>query len=147
MTNREMARGYFAQADYRLQQVERAVQDGQWAIAVRQAQECVEQALKAALRLVGIEPPCWHDVGEILRRARSRFPNWFQAEVEKLADISRERGRHRELSFYGDEEAGTPPNEIYREPEARRALEDARVTCHLCRRLIYPEEGATDERR
>lgn len=147
MTNKEMARGYFDQADYRLQRVERAVQDGQWAIAVRQAQEWVEQALKAVLRLVGVEPPCWHDVGEVLRHARSRFPGWFQAEVEKLADISRERGRHCELSFYGDEEAGTPPDEIYREPEAHRALEDARVVCRLCRRLIYHEEGVADERR
>jgi HEPN domain-containing protein len=41
-----------------------------WSDVVREAQELVELALKGALRVVGVDPPKWHDVGPILRRHR-----------------------------------------------------------------------------
>jgi HEPN domain-containing protein len=33
---------------------------------VREAQEIVELALKGMLRQIGIEPPKWHDVGQLI---------------------------------------------------------------------------------
>jgi len=55
--------------------------------------------LKAALRLIGLDVPKWHDVEPVLRREASRFPIWFQKEVKKLAQISRKLRRERELSM------------------------------------------------
>jgi HEPN domain-containing protein len=40
---------------------------------VRQCQEAVELLLKASLRLVGAEPPKWHDVGTILKKKKRDF--------------------------------------------------------------------------
>jgi HEPN domain-containing protein len=42
-------------------------------MVMRQSQEAVELSLKAALRVAGIEPPKWRDVGPILMQNRDRF--------------------------------------------------------------------------
>jgi HEPN domain-containing protein len=98
----------------------------------------VEQSLKAALRFVGIEPPKWHDVGEILRRNKNQFPDWFAQEVEVLSRISGELREDREFSFYGDEEAGKTPEELFSEADACQAFEGAKRVHELCRRVISP---------
>lgn len=141
MKNDRMAKNYIDQAAYKLKQVEGAVDDEKWPIAVRQSQECVEQSLKAALRFVGIEPPKWHDVGEILRRNRDRFPDWFAQEVEVLSRISKELREDRELSFYGDEEAGKTPDDLFGEADACEAFEGAKKVYELCHQVISPEEA------
>jgi len=141
MKNDRMAKGYIEQAAKKLKQVERAVQDGWWPIAVRQSQECVEQSLKAALRFVGIEPPKWHNVGEILRRNKDRFPDWFAQEVEILNRISGRLRENRELSFYGDEEAGKTPDDLFGQADAGEAFEGAKKVYELCRRVISQGEA------
>jgi len=57
LNNIAMARNYLRQAQARTQTAETAVSQGNYAYAVRQSQEAVELSLKAALRLIGIEPP------------------------------------------------------------------------------------------
>lgn len=96
-----------------------------------------DQSLKAALRFVGIEPPKWHDVGEILWRNKDRFPDWFAQEVEVLSRISEELREDRELSFYGDKEAGKTPDELFGEADARKAFESAKKVYELCQRVIF----------
>ena len=44
----------------------------------------MELLLKASLRFVGAEPPKWHDVGVVLKRESSKFPNWFQEMIDEL---------------------------------------------------------------
>ncbi len=46
----ELARGYLQEAELRFQTAKEALQRKHWAFAVRQSQETVELALKAALR-------------------------------------------------------------------------------------------------
>jgi HEPN domain-containing protein len=97
-------------------------------------------ALKASLRLVGIEPPKWHDVGPILRREINRFPDWFKTEIPKLARISRKLMGGP--SMYGSEESGTPPEELYTMEDAEEALTWAEYTLKLVAKL-YDEVGKT----
>ena len=52
---------------------------------VREAQEIVELALKGLLRQVGIEPPRWHDVGELLRDIARAFSKPAAAAVSHRA--------------------------------------------------------------
>jgi len=73
-----MARSSLKEASIRLQTAKKALDDHFFPYAVRQSQECIELALKGALRLVGIEPPKWHDVGIILKKNKQKFPQWFQ---------------------------------------------------------------------
>jgi len=58
----ELAKSNIRQALERLRHAKEAFEEGNYPFTVRQSQEAVELALKASLRLVGIEPPKWHDV-------------------------------------------------------------------------------------
>lgn len=97
----------------RVRVAEGALAEGAYAYCIRQSQEAVEPALKAALRLVGIEPPKWHDVGPVLLDNRGRFPKWFDERIEEAAATSRWLRREREPSMYGDEESGLPPQTLH----------------------------------
>ena len=68
-------------------------------IGIRQSQEAVELSLKALLRIIGIEPPKWHDVGPILVERSKSFPKWFKDLIPELAAISRWLRREREPSM------------------------------------------------
>lgn len=136
MNNVLMASSYIKQAEERLHHAREAVERGNYPYVVRQCQEAVELLLKASLRLVGIEPPKWHDVGPVLKREVARFPQWFQREVNTLARISRKLRREREPSMYGDEESGAPPNEIYDREDAEEALRYAEQVYAAVSRLI-----------
>jgi HEPN domain-containing protein len=103
-----------------------------WSLAVRRSQEAVELALKGALRRVGVEVPRVHDVGVFLKEHISKFPIGFQDKVDRLASVSRKLRREREVSFYGDEDVGAPPQMLYMEEDARSALEDARFVLESC---------------
>ena len=136
MDSYELARSNVRQAEDRLTTARIALERGNYPYAVRQAQECVELSLKACLRLVGIEPPKWHDVGPIIRRERENFPEWFKEHVERIVSISRSLRKERELAMYGDEESKIPPEELYTRFDAEKAIEDAGFVLEIARRLL-----------
>ncbi|MBS7639767.1 MAG: HEPN domain-containing protein [Candidatus Bathyarchaeia archaeon] len=140
MNSLEMAKSYLRQAEERVKHAEEALRTGNYAYTMRQSQESVELALKGILRLVAIEPPKWHDVGPILKRHRELFPQWFRDKVDEVASISRRLRREREPSMYGDEETGTPPDQLYSLMDAEEALEYAREVLDLCMRLLKEHE-------
>lgn len=136
MNNLEMARSYLRQAEERVKHAEEALRTGNYAFTIRQSQEAVELSLKGALRLVGIEPPKWHDVGPVLKRERGLFPEWFKERIDETASISRRLRREREPSMYGDEETGAPPDQLYSLMDAEEALQSSKTVLKLCLRLI-----------
>jgi len=125
MTNLEIARSYLKQSKEIYKEAESFRQRGVWHLVVRRSQEAVEMALKGALRYVGIEIPRLHDVGILLRRHKAKFPDDFGQRVDHFSSISRKLRKERETSFYGDEESGTPPDELYIEEDAETALKEA----------------------
>jgi HEPN domain-containing protein len=131
-----MARSYLRQAEERVKHAEEALRTGNYAFTIRQSQEAVELSLKGALRLVGIEPPKWHDVGPVLKRERGLFPEWFKERIDETASISRRLRREREPSMYGDEETGAPPDQLYSLMDAEEALQSSKTVLKLCLRLI-----------
>jgi Uncharacterized conserved protein related to C-terminal domain of eukaryotic chaperone, SACSIN len=122
LNNIVLAKSNLRQARDRLKHAEEELELGNYPYIVRQCQEAVELSLKAALRLVGVEPPKWHDPGPVLRRERSRFPEWFREHIDEFASISRSLRKERELAMYGDEEAGIPAEELYTRYDAEQAL-------------------------
>ncbi len=136
MTNREMAEGFLAQAGEILLEAGGLRRRGAWNLVVRRSQEVVELALKAALRTAGVEVPRIHDVGILLKDQREKFPDVFRKEIDRLASISRRLRREREVSFYGDEETGAPPQRLYTEDDARVAVEEAGYVLDRCRELL-----------
>jgi HEPN domain-containing protein len=136
LNNVGMAESYLKQAGERLKHAEEALERGNYPYVMRQSQEVVELSLKAALRLVGVEPPKWHDVGPILMQNRDRFPEWFRDKIPKIASISRKLRREREASMYGDEETGLPPESLYTDEDAKEALSYANLVYEMCIKLL-----------
>jgi len=143
LNNLDMARSYLRQAMERVRHAEEALINGNYPYVVRQCQEAVELALKAALRIVGVEPPKWHDVGPVLRREQGRFPAWFRERMDELISISRSLRKERELAMYGDEESGIPPEELYTRVDAEYALNSAKMVLSLVEKLLKETESRT----
>ncbi|WP_238376257.1 HEPN domain-containing protein [Vulcanisaeta sp. EB80] len=143
MNNLDMARSYLRQAMERVRHAEEALINGNYPYVVRQCQEAVELALKAALRIVGVEPPKWHDVGPVLRREQGRFPAWFRERMDELISISRSLRKERELAMYGDEESGIPPEELYTRVDAEYALNSAKMVLSFVEKLLKETESRT----
>jgi len=140
LDNIRMAKSYLRQAEERLTHAKEALSDGNYAYVIRQSQEAVELALKASLRIVGIEPPKFHDVGPILRRNSNSFPEWFRKEIDKMASISRMLRREREPSMYGDEELALPPDELYTFEDAKTAIDSCTFIFDNCKKLLNEAE-------
>jgi HEPN domain-containing protein len=133
---RRFAEKYISQALLRLRTAESAAIEGEHAYCFRQSQEAVELALKAALRIKGVEYPKFHDVGDVLLRVRELYPEWFEREAEKAAEISRKLAEKREAAMYGDESLGLPPSQVVSEEETKKGLEEAKWVVSLCERLM-----------
>lgn len=93
-----------------------------WNMVVRRSQEAVELAMKCALLWGKIDVARIHDVGPILKRHADRYPEHFKGRIPRLASISRLLRAEREISFYGDEQSGVPPESLYIRDDALKAL-------------------------
>ncbi|MEM3745220.1 MAG: HEPN domain-containing protein [Candidatus Bathyarchaeia archaeon] len=72
----------------------------------------------------------------MIKRNRHLFPEWFREDVDEIASISRRLRREREPSMYGDEETGTPPDQLYSLIDAEDALKSAKKVLGMCLRLM-----------
>ena len=124
MRNRDLAVDHLKRAGARLLALDVLFSASSWADVVRESQEVVELALKGLLRACGIEPPRIHDVADILLAERERLPAGLAPHVDRLATISRQLRRDRELAFYGAEDL--TPSSFYREADAVAARDAAR---------------------
>jgi HEPN domain-containing protein len=136
MRNRELAFDYVQRATVRLRALDVLFEGESWADVVRESQEVVELTLKGLLRASGIEPPRIHDVSALLVAERERLPASLRGQVDKLAAISRNLRRDRELAFYGAEDL--TPSTFYSKDDATRAREDARETVRLVAPHVLP---------
>lgn len=124
MTNTSLAESYLTKARHRLKVLDVLMADEAFSDVVREAQEVVELALKGMLRQVGVEPPKWHDVGQLLQEHTVRLPEGVRPEVPLLVTASAWLRKEREFSFYGD--IDFIPTERYSRDDAERAISAAR---------------------
>lgn len=124
MQNQDLAKDYIKRAEIRLSAIDVLHHHQSWADVVRESQEAIELALKALLRSYGIDFPRIYDVSPILIAERGRLPK--ELDIEKLAAISKELRRDREIAFYGSEDL--TPSDFYDIKDADKALGYARYT-------------------
>ncbi len=136
MTSDELARSYLRKCGDRLAALEVLVARHAFSDVVRESQEVVELALKGLLRSVGIDPPKWHDVGDLLVQHGDRFPALGCEEIGRLAEASRRLRKEREFSFYGD--IDVIPTDAYTQVEADEAFRDAGAATEALSRVIPP---------
>jgi HEPN domain-containing protein len=142
---RKFAEDYIARATERISAAEDALKRGSFPEVIRFSQEATELSLKAALRLVGIEYPKVHDVGDVLQLNAKRFPEKFQERIPQIAEFSREAAAKRSLAMYGVEASGKTPGQIFDDPvEAGDALGRAKEVLTLCSELLESTDGRVD---
>jgi len=134
MKNLSLAQSYLVKAEKRLKILDVLLNEDSFSDVVREAQEIVELALKGMLRQAGIEPPKWHDVGQLILQYRDRFPASIAGQAEKLARISAWLRKEREFSFYGD--IDFIPTEQYNKQDALKAIEDAHFVVSMAKQAI-----------
>lgn len=95
-----------------------AKEEGDYNMVVRRAQEVVELLLKGALKILGIDYPKIHDVGEVfIEKVQEKYPSVDRQLLEKIRDISMWLGESRAPSFYFEKD--------YTEEDAEKAYGDA----------------------
>lgn len=121
MTNAAaLAVDYLRRSRLRVRAVEALIGAGDFADAVREAQETVELAVKGVLKLKGLAYPRAHDVARLLRDPAITGPLLTADEVAGVERASKTLRRDRELAFSGDEDV--VPLEYYERGDADTAL-------------------------
>jgi HEPN domain-containing protein len=136
LRNPELAADYVKRASVRLRALEVLFEAQCWADVVRESQEVVELALKGLLRAYGVAPPRIHDMSAVLLAERERLPEAVNEHAERLAAISKDLRRDRELAFYGTEDL--TPSSFYAESDAVRARDAARFTVAIVHPAVIP---------
>lgn len=134
MTNISLAQSYLIKATKRFKILNVLLKEKAYSDVVRESQEIVELALKGMLRQMGIEPPKWHDVGGLLLENTDKVPRHLVKKVKRLAKISKELRKERELSFYGD--IDFIPTEEYFLKDARKAIIDVKFVLQTAKKSI-----------
>ncbi len=136
MTNGDLAQSYLKKAIDRLDVLDLLFKKGAYSDVVREAQEIVELCVKGMLRFIGIEPPKHHDVGPLLVEHQDslKLKKTSRKDIKRIAKISKELRKERELAFYGD--IDFIPTEEYTANDANKAIEDARFVVEKARGLI-----------
>ena len=123
MTTDQLARGYHRKCTDRMAALEVLLEREAWSDVVRESQEIMELALKGILRVVGIDPPKWHDVGDLLLEHADKLPFLEREELSLLAAASKSLRKEREFSFYGD--VDFIPTDEYDREDAEDAFKEA----------------------
>lgn len=138
MRNTDLALDYVRRAAVRLRAIDVLFEASSWADVVRESQEVVELALKGLLRSCGVDAPRIHDVSEVLLAEVARLPAVVRKEAKRLAEISRDLRRDRELAFSGAEDL--TPSSFYSEADASRARDGARFTVQLVEPVVVASD-------
>ena len=138
MTSKDLAQSYFRKSVDRLDILDLLLKKGAYSDVVRGAQEIVELCLKGMLRYVGIEPPKYHDVGPLIIEHQTRFKGISSLEILRIAEISKELRKERELAFYGD--IDFIPTEEYTLKDAKEAIKGSNFVMKIAKRMMQKEK-------
>ncbi len=123
MVNEELANSYLRRAEIRLEVLEEFLKRNDFADTVREAQEVVELVQKALLIKIGIQPPKWHDVGNIINQHIEEYPDNVREKLKILNTEAKWLRSQREIAFYGDMDI--IPEELYTREDALKAIKIA----------------------
>ncbi|HIH43699.1 MAG TPA: HEPN domain-containing protein [Candidatus Methanoperedenaceae archaeon] len=137
MNTQAMALDYIKRAGRCLRESRDALEDNDYPIAIRRAQECVELSLKAVLRCYAVEYPREHEVSDSLEAVGGRFPGWFSSRIGEFIRISRDLGKKRGPAMYGYEAGLRPASDIFSKKDAEDAFGWAQDVHDSCTRLIH----------
>lgn len=133
MTNDDLSSSYLIKAEKRLKILDILMKEEDYSDVVREAQEIVELAQKSILRKLGIDPPKWHDVSDIILANLELIPDEIHQDIKKIINITKWLRGEREISFYGD--IDFIPTSEYDIEDARKAISCAVEWVSICKKL------------
>lgn len=134
MVNEELSISYIKRAKIRFRLIGQFLEEGDYADVLRESQEIMELIQKALLIKVGIEPPKWHDVIDIILENLQRFPEEVRDEIKQMRKDCKWLRSQRELSFYGDMDF--IPEKSYTLEDAERAMDSVRKFIAIADRVM-----------
>ncbi len=141
MKNIRIAQAYLDDARIIFDEAKESLQKGHFHRTVRKCQESVELALKALLRMKGIEYPKAHKIGKVL--VETLKTDMDVVLLQKAADISDQLAIDREPSFYGSEDASA--ESLYEKDDAENALSGAGFIFSLVKGLVPQSPRSGDD--
>jgi HEPN domain-containing protein len=130
MNNREKGEELIARAEGIIErEISGALEDEDFNMVVRRAQEAVELTLKGALTVLGVDYPKVHDVSRVFRDVVQRKAGGLNRDLlERIIRISVRLSEDRTPSFYGDRSYGRV--------EAEEASQGARFVYNTVKELL-----------
>ena len=112
-----------------LRDAQRALDEEDFNLAVRRAQEAVELTLKGGLKLLGVDYPRVHDVAPVFSEQARKKLSVTEIEIlERIEQVSLWLSQARAPSFYFEQDYGAK--------DAQRALDDAGVVLREVKKLM-----------
>ncbi len=130
MNNREKGEELIVRAEGIIErEIVGALEDEDFNMVVRRAQEAVELTLKGALTVLGVDYPKVHDVSRVFRDVVQRKAGGLNRDLlERIIRISARLSEDRTPSFYGDRSYGRA--------EAEEAYQGARFVYNTVKELL-----------
>jgi len=117
-TNREQGEKLLKEAQWIFERdLKIAVDEENYNLAVRRAQEVVELSLKGCLRIVGIDFPKVHDAGYVFTKEVGKKLVFKERSLKEIERISKWLAEARAPSFYGERD--------FTKEDSRMAYNDA----------------------
>jgi HEPN domain-containing protein len=105
MINPSLADDYIYRAKIRINILKEFLRVHDYSDTIREAQEVVELIQKAMLLRLGIDPPKWHDVIDIILENKEKLPTDLSQKLSSLRKDAKWLRTQREISFYSKEDA------------------------------------------
>ena len=134
MVNIRLAQSYLKRCKIRYEILIVLNKKRAYADVIREAQEAIELLQKALLINIGMQPPKWHDVSDILIENLKAFPEEHREEIRRLQRPAKWLRSQREIAFYGDSDF--IPDESYTREDAKTALEAAKKYLEIAEEII-----------
>lgn len=135
MVNKALSLDYYKRAKIRFNILREFIKENDYADVIRESQEIVELLQKAILIYIGIDPPKWHDVIDIIIENIDKLPKNIHSDLKNLVKSSKWLRKEREMSFYGDMDY--LPLSDYTVEEAEKAIEIADKFLIIASQIIY----------
>jgi HEPN domain-containing protein len=134
MVNKKIVESYIKRSEIRKSLLQNYLDLKDYADVIREAQEIIELLQKAILIYLGITPPKWHDVIDIIIENIEKIPENLRDDFIKIKEKCKYLRTQREIAFYG--EMDFIPENYYKKKDALDAIKTVEKLFSLAKKII-----------
>jgi HEPN domain-containing protein len=134
MVNKKIVESYIKRSEIRKSLLQNYLDLKDYADVIREAQEIIELLQKAILIYLGITPPKWHDVIDIIIENIEKIPENLRDDFIKIKEKCKYLRTQGEIAFYG--EMDFIPENYYKKKDALDAIKTVEKLFSLAKKVI-----------